>query len=139
MNELIGRKFIEHLCAYFEKKLSKETGNLWLEEIKNIPHESLDYITCEIKKKESFPRNFPSTVWALYHAWLRSNSSKQAHNDCPDCGGSGWISHNRKAHKCVSCNPEPLSVFVDIQGFTGMARVKTITKNKQTEDWHDQF
>jgi ribosomal protein S27AE len=138
MNEFIYQKFLKELCAYFEKKLSKETSDVWYNEISKIPEESLNFITSQIKKKESFPRNFPAATWAIYYEWLRVNQ-KQALNDCPDCGGSGWLSENRKAYKCGRCNPEPLSVYLEIPGFTGFVNVKTKTKPKTEEDWHDQF
>ena len=137
MNELSYKKWLKNLTDYFEKKITADTGNVWFGEIGNIPEESLDYIAHQMKKKESFPRNFPATAWALYHTWLKDNPEKKAHN-CPDCGGSGWISENRKAYKCGTCNREPLSVFIDIPGFTGNVNVKTKSKSKP-EDWHDQF
>lgn len=138
MNEFSSRKFLKEISLYFEKKISPETGDLWYQEIKNIPEESLNYIAIQIKKKESFPRNFPATAWALYYQWLKDNPQKLARNDCPDCGGTGWIEENHMAYKCGSCNPEPLFVNLDITGFSG--QVKVLTKRKQIKsEWQDQF
>ena len=137
MTESVCKKFLENICAYFEKKIPKETGSIWHDEIIKIPDESLDHISFQLKKKESFPRNFPATCWALYYQWLKGNPTKQALSDCSNCDGSGWLTVNKKAYKCGICNKDDLFVHLEIPGFNGQVLVKT--KSPNTMDWHDQF
>lgn len=136
MNKPIFDKWIKNLCVYFEKKLSSETGENWFGEVSKIPEESLSYILEAIKKKESFPRNFPATTWALYHQWLKENK-KQAFDNCPDCDGTGWIIDKRRAYRCGNCDIAPKEAFFSNPGFSGNLKIKTITKSN--DDFHDQF
>ena len=145
MTDTEFRSFLADLCKFFEKKYPSEgTGKLWYSEVSHLPAACLPFIKALIFKKE-FPKNLPETIRSLYRLWLHENPGKYAGTEkCPDCDGSGWISENRKAYKCGSCNAEPLSIYLDIPGFSGFVNV-SIKKPKKHEartpptDWHDQF
>lgn len=136
-NEL--ENFTNDLLAYFNQKVKPlpATGRLWFDEIQNIPSESLPFIFSSLKKKESFPKNLPSIMWALFYQWRNENPDKKAFNDCQECEGTGWIIESNKAYRCGSCDNAPREAYFNLPHFSGMAKIKT--RRKFVDDWHDQF
>lgn len=102
--------FLNSLFAFFQKELpKKQTGVLWFEEVNNIPSVCLDYIFKKLKHKEAFPRNLPSTMWALYYSWMDDNPDKKARENkgCAECEDGYFFAHKdgqEYVFACRTCN-----------------------------------
>lgn len=86
---------IRTVCTYYERKIPSDNAlELWHERVKNVPKESMEWIERKIfEENDTFPKNLPSVIWALYNAWLNAHPDKRAYQEekqCPDCEG-GWI------------------------------------------------
>lgn len=80
---------VDKVCLYYERKHpSKDTELLWEEKVKGIPESAAPYIREHITDADSFPRNIPAVMWALFNAWQQANPDKKATQtffSCPDC------------------------------------------------------
>ena len=107
---------VNELCDYYERKEPKQgTKDLWFANLKNIPTEALPWIVKKIcQENESFPRNLPGAIQAMYQAWRGAHPEKIAHEqkqDCPDCDDGtirAWkIGNNNRAYsylfRCARC------------------------------------
>ncbi len=92
--------FVTDIFAYYQRERPKDnTMDLWFDEVRRIPDESLDWISSKIfKESERLPTNLPAMTWALYNAWLAAHPEKRAFKEavnCPDCEG-GWLALQKK-------------------------------------------
>lgn len=84
---------VKRLAAYYErpKAPSAESTDLWLDKVKFIPTEAVDWIMDRIMdQNETWPRNLPATMRACFEEWLFAHPEKRAYktgsfNHCPDC------------------------------------------------------
>jgi hypothetical protein len=95
MNLIEFQGSVKKICSYYERKIPNDnTLDLWFEKTKNIPLDSVSWIERKIfEENESYPKNLPSIMWALYSAWLAAHPEKRAFKNavsCPDCE-EGWL------------------------------------------------
>ena len=81
---------LKDLSDYYERKEPKPgTSELWFDRVKSIPEEAIPWIVKKItSESETFPKNLPGTVSALFFSWRETHPQKIAHGyvvDCPDC------------------------------------------------------
>src|SRR5512135_1198948 len=104
MEQISLSQFLKDACSYFERRLPADvTYNLWFEDLKNIPAESLPFIRNRLKELDAWPKNFPRFIWGIYREWLEVNPHKKAPEEKPGClqCHEGFIlvsSYDAKAH-----------------------------------------
>jgi hypothetical protein len=120
---------IQNICAYYQHSEPKgPTLNLWYDKVKNIPAEPIRWIEKKMfDEQESYPKNIPSMMWALYNTWLAANPHKRAMTEdknCPDCEG-GWLAIEKQvdgyrqkiSHSaaCGKCKQLPSARYMTLQ------------------------
>ena len=108
---------VKRLSQYYERKDPQPMAlDLWYDRVKWIPAESLDWIAGKITDHaESFPKNLPNMVVALYQQWLDAHPNKKAadreYKSCPDCiDGLLYVSKDYHGHvngfafRCKRCD-----------------------------------
>ena len=81
---------LKDLSDYYERKEPKPgTSELWFDRVKSIPTEAIPWIVKKItSESETFPKNLPGMVAALFFSWRETHPQKIAHGyvvECPDC------------------------------------------------------
>ena len=135
MVEKVFHDFVKGLCFYYERRDPREEAlDLWFQQVKHIPDESVDWISGQIRgRHESYPRNLPLVMRELWQQWLEDHPQRRSHGnagaDCPDCDETGVISIYRKGSRylfrCRRCkrsnlNGVPAAFLVDLEahGYT---------------------
>lgn len=123
------KEFLRDIGIYYERKAPNDgTTESWFERVKNIPGESVGWITDKIYDSfEAYPKNIPNTMWAFYREWMTANPHKVVSNhyfQCPACDGEGLITISKKVNgydydyvaRCSRCKQS------DINGIPYMSR-----------------
>lgn len=142
MVQLAFTEFVKNLCFIFERKVpSDQVMDLWFQELQDIRDDMLQQVYGRMKREETWPRNFPSKVMAIYRAIVPVNQFKQPVG-CSDCD-HGMIHVNKDgyayAFRCGSCQednregiPTAKRSELLLQGYAlnwtmaGAARIKTL-------------
>jgi hypothetical protein len=112
------------IAAFYERKQqpSQKTFDIWFDRIKNVPSESLMWITRKIQDEyEYWPKNITATLWSFYHQWLDSNPDKRAIEnffDCPDCDEGLITAYKEKNNtkyryvfRCTKCKQNKIAAY----------------------------
>jgi len=105
MKEFDLREFVSKLNIFYglEKTVSSRRLELWLDDVTNIPKESLDFIYKKIiQGKDTIPRNLPKYIKQYFLEWRFANPDKQINPDaqktpCEDCFGKGILWFKKKS------------------------------------------
>lgn len=96
---------VTEFSDYYERKEPRPgTLDLWFKKVQAIPDEPLKWITAKLfDENESFPRNFPAAIWAMFRAWQAAYPEKMVPAfliECPDCS-DGTIRAWRRNEKGI--------------------------------------
>lgn len=102
--------FIVKLSRIFERRVpSDEVMDIWYQELEFINELELQVIYIRIKKEESWPRNFPEKVKAIYRA-IRPTDSWVTPSGCYQCqnGILNMVKDGGSyAFRCANCLTDP--------------------------------
>lgn len=122
MEDYQFNRLMKSLSEYYERKFpSDDTRAAWFEKVKNIPGTAVEWMQKTITDRhETFPKNLPNCLWALYQEWRKEHPDKAG----PFAGGcscescDNGILHARKtvegishvfAFRCQACSRSELN------------------------------
>ena len=121
MQQIELATLITELCGFYERKEPKQnTIELWFKLVKNIPSESLNWVTKKIfETHESFPRNITASLWAAFTEWQQANPDKraiQSYFSCTDCSEGLIFARSKKTgneyvFRCAKCRQDHTKAY----------------------------
>jgi hypothetical protein len=118
---------VRKLSAYFERRdVSEVTLDLWVEKCSAVPPQAIPWIISQFcERQESWPRNIPGAIMALFSEWKHMqwtsrqpellDDERQRLDSCPDCRGAGYLILRRRgepysyAFRCGACKRDQTS------------------------------